>query len=956
MQQPFIIIKGKACAHKIKNIEKRVDGGYDVEYVNGGKIYTYKKPGDVVVLEEHEEYNPADWQVYVKDRPLYDITHLTAFPQDGINHWRITYKSGCVKDYLNDRIEIWKNIRTEKKVADVLDYLKAVADTNPLGTEKETDEIIEGNTDGEKVNILTRQYNNIFSIDKTLAVAPYIYPQEVKVATIRAPEPIFPFGCNASQKRAVKEAFAHQLSVIQGPPGTGKTQTILNIIANIIMLGKTVMVVSNNNSATANVKEKLKDYELDFIAASLGSKKNKEAFVKEQPEVPGEVETWEINEDERSRLRGDVRHSLERLVKVFEQQELRAKLRLELQSLLLEQNHFITEQNIVAKVLPNVSADAQTIMSVWIQTQAMAEEVEERANGFFGRIIAGVTWWWRCRKIRRLLHVRRIERNNLRPFVIELQKFYYHQRISEVNQEIEDADNYLKEVDEDGLLEGLKKDSMCLFKDRLCGKYKGMEPFTLEDAQEISRRFREFCDRYPVVLSTTYSARTSVPHHVYDYIIMDEASQVSVDTGALALTCAKNAVIVGDTKQLPNVVKGDIKVKLNKIYDGCKDKVDKGYDGANFSFLESVCKVVPDVCETLLREHYRCHPRIINFCNQKFYGGSLLIMTEDKGEKDVLSVTLTGKDNFARNHCNQREIDVIKKEVLHSLPENPDFGVITPYNNQVDAINSQLGDIASTVHKYQGREKKIIIFSTVDDQITEFVDDPNMLNVAVSRAKDKFWLVVTGQKQKKPGNITDFIEYIRYNNCSVTESKLHSIYHLLAKQKSDQLTQTLKESDKVSEHPTEVLTNNLIKKILEEHKEWGYMGVACHYSLCTLIRDKSLMNKEEDGYASNPNTHLDFLIYSLVTKRPVLAIEVDGITYHQKNTRQYERDQMKNSILDKYGIPIVRLRTDGYGEEEKIIETMERALKVGNQRESLGTDPKINDINVMKKVGDCRVQ
>ena len=41
----------------------------------------------------------------------------------------------------------------------------------------------------------------------------------------------------------------NQISVIQGPPGTGKTQTILNIIANILMQGKTVQIVSNNNSA-----------------------------------------------------------------------------------------------------------------------------------------------------------------------------------------------------------------------------------------------------------------------------------------------------------------------------------------------------------------------------------------------------------------------------------------------------------------------------------------------------------------------------------------------------------------------------------------------------------------------------------------------------------------------------------------------------------------------------------
>lgn len=61
--------------------------------------------------------------------------------------------------------------------------------------------------------------------------------------------------------------MTHQISVVQGHPGTGKTQTILNIIANIVSSGKTVLIVSNNNSATANVQEKLNKYGFDFIVA-----------------------------------------------------------------------------------------------------------------------------------------------------------------------------------------------------------------------------------------------------------------------------------------------------------------------------------------------------------------------------------------------------------------------------------------------------------------------------------------------------------------------------------------------------------------------------------------------------------------------------------------------------------------------------------------------------------------
>ncbi len=58
----------------------------------------------------------------------------------------------------------------------------------------------------------------------------------------------------------------------------------------------------------------------------------------------------------------------------------------------------------------------------------------------------------------------------------------------------------------------------------------------------------------------------------FDYLIMDEASQVSIETGALALTCAKNVVIVGDTLQLPNIVTGEDKKKLDAIVAQYSDR------------------------------------------------------------------------------------------------------------------------------------------------------------------------------------------------------------------------------------------------------------------------------------------------------------------------------------------------------------------------------------------------
>ena len=103
---------------------------------------------------------------------------------------------------------------------------------------------------------------------------------------------------------------------------------------------------------------------------------------------------------------------------------------------------------------------------------------------------------------------------------------------------------------------------------------------------------------------------------------------------------------------------------------------------------------MPNVTQVMLREHYRCHPKIINFCNQKFYRGELIIMTKDEGEKDVLSVVKTAKGNHERSHYSQRQIDVIKNDIIPKYDLNPkETGIIAPYKNQVEALSREINDI-----------------------------------------------------------------------------------------------------------------------------------------------------------------------------------------------------------------------------------------------------------------------
>lgn len=60
------------------------------------------------------------------------------------------------------------------------------------------------------------------------------------------------------------------------------------------------------------------------------------------------------------------------------------------------------------------------------------------------------------------------------------------------------------------------------------------------------------------------------------------------------------------------------------------------------------------------------------------------------------------------------------------------------------------------------------------------------------------------------------------------------------------------------------------------------------------------------------------MIYNNIDKSPVLAVEVDGYEFHKVGTEQHKRDTMKNGILKKYDIPIIRFKTTGSLEKQKL--------------------------------------
>ncbi len=296
-------------------------------------------------------------------------------------------------------------------------------------------------------------------------------------------------------------------------------------------------------------------------------------------------------------------------------------------------------------------------------------------------------------------------------------------------------------------------------------------------------------------------------------------------------------------------------------------------------------------------------------------------MTKDDDKRDAIAIIKTVAGNHAKGHLNQRQVDVITQEILPAMPySGADVGIIAPYNAQVDAIShaaKEYGTDVATVHKFQGREKDAIIISTVDDILTEFADDPNLLNVAVSRARKHLWVVVSGNDQQRQGNIKDLIDYAEYHNLTVSQSSIRSVFDLLYSQYTKQRIAYLTTKKRISEYDSENLMFSLLADIISTDP-FTELQIICHQPVAMLLRDVNLLNEEERRYATHDATHLDFLLFNRITKKPTLAIEVDGFHFHKKGSVQEKRDRMKDHILEFYKIPLLRLSTTGSEERTKI--------------------------------------
>ncbi|SHN50622.1 AAA domain-containing protein [Desulfitobacterium chlororespirans] len=909
----LICLKGEDKTEEVKDL--KADGRkVKVTFKDNPFPYSYFRE-NVFIAKNPKTIDMEDKVAYSGNIPLYDVESILDFGP----LVRVRFRNKSKGQVFSKKELSIKSNGIDKTGKDILEYWKEIAHFSPI--------------DDEEESFLEKVFDKLTFVSPESVLSSYINKAPLQKHSPDLQSLIFPFPFNLEQKEALENALSCNITVIEGPPGTGKTQSILNILLNLITRNKTVAVVSDNNAAVKNVRDKLEEEGYGFLVAALGSNKNKEAFFNNMPQ--GNVQGWscEIPEEELAAKITSLNTQINHLLKV----NLRkAEIQQQLSAYLTEQEHF--EAYYEKQDIPEIQKLSFYRTNPEKIIAFLADSYIANKRGTTDSFLYKIKLLFSYG----LKDFKALQENDM-DLVISLQRKFYQLKIESLIKQKAELAKELEHASFDQLLKQHKHLSEMLFKQKLAKKYHNKRPaqFTIKN---YKAKFAEFIEHFPIVLSTTYSLRYSLPeNYLLDYVIIDESSQVNLLTGVLALSCCKNAIIVGDTKQLPQIVDEKIISKLSK------QAAEPVFNYFEHNILSSILSLYGElgIPKVMLKEHFRCHPKIIEFCNQKYYNGYLVPFTQEDMEQNPLILYRTAEGNHMRNvttgakpgKYNQREIDVIVQEILQNpsiAQDSEEIGFTTPYAKQVGAAGRMLPKEiqCDTIHKYQGREKKVMIMSTVLDDTKggksglRFVDDPCKINVAVSRAIKQFVLVTDHSLFNRQGKeIGDLIRYIEYNTLdqNIIESEIVSVFDLLYKEYSAKLNSFSQRLTHRSRYKSQNIIYTLLDDILKE-KQYDNLSFTTEVMVKNLLKTTERLTPQELRYVDN-RASVDIVIFHKQNKQPVLIIEVDGFAFHENNPAQLEKDAIKDEIMRKYDFRLLRLPTNYSGEEGKIKRELDAALE-----------------------------
>lgn len=595
----------------------------------------------------------------------------------------------------------------------------------------------------------------------------------------------YPFLSNPSQRRVAHliDDPKTRIAVIQGPPGTGKSLTIANLACHLIATGKRVLITSQKDKALEVVDELLKELGLGQLPMTL--------------------------------LRQD--------------RESKQQLRERLESIQKERSAEETRNDLERQVSSHAEiADSHAKAAVVLQQTLMAEHSIEVADaavrnapGRFSRLLAK----WRRRKT--LHSAERSARRRSDAVGDALRKIRERLR-SQATSLIEKAAEHRTSTATKAERNQLREFAKLLSRNQ--ASYKNYPIF--DRLKSEPERCGMLLKILPCWIMTPDDVARLFPctPGLFDVVIIDEASQCDLPSMTPVLFRARQAVVVGDSKQMQSqrFAFTSNQVSSQAWAERGLDQFDpdKWLDPAKVDLLQLASIRMDD--EVFLDEHYRCLPPIIGFSNKRWYGERLRIMrdADDKrfGDPDIPAVTLqqvSGKvapETQENEHEARRLVNHLHEMLRHPAYAEASFGVICLFQEQMRLVNDlvaeQIPEELRSAHDlvvvnpdgFQGDERDVVLYSLSYDadgmtqaalsaRQADREHIQGMLNVAFTRARDEIHVFHSADVSdfamtSGSGAIKEWLEYCS-QQCDVAERSANSVEVQLAKAQSEFETQVI---------------------------------------------------------------------------------------------------------------------------------------------------------------------
>ncbi len=452
--------------------------------------------------------------------------------------------------------------------------------------------------------------------------------------------------------------------------------------------------------------------------------------------------------------------------------------------------------------------------------------------------------------------------------------------------------------------------------------------------------FIKLKEAFPCILAgiRDYAEYIPLEPDIFDLVIIDEASQVSIAQAFPALLRAKKVLILGDKKQFSNVKAGQARSDTNTEYlNNLKSCFVKYISKENAKLVKldkfNIKTSILDFFEFIsnyniqLRKHFRGYKELISYSDKYFYHNLEVMKIRGKKIDEVIKFKILKSDGKIEliPKTNPPEIEFIIQELKKMRLENriDSVGIITPHTDQqkllMDSINKvqekdyffdTLNLKIMTFDTCQGEERDIIFYSMVatpeDDRLIRiFISDLNnvnieedgkikaqRLNVGFSRAKETMFFVLSKPPEAYKG--------------SIGQALLHYQTALADSQKEI----TIEETDKNSPMEKQVVNWFYQTEFWKNNKE--HIAFFAQFEIGKYLRQ---LDKSYD----HPAYKVDFLcVYTDEGKSDhKIIIEYDGFKEHFKeeeninefNYKEYYSDQdvYREKVLESYGYKFLRI-------------------------------------------------